>query len=131
MLYQTMLPTLVYFGLLALGLTAGLSLFMTLKYEIRVRARKDRARMDAMLKRLQEAERPAPEPVAFPPMLLCAGMNMSKRVQAVRLLRRGEDISHVAAALGVTQREIELLLRVQKLSVQRASNLAAGASAGS
>ena len=57
MLYQTMLPTLVYFGLLALGLTAGLSLFMTLKYKIRVRARKDRARLDAMLKRLQEADR--------------------------------------------------------------------------
>ncbi len=131
MLYQTMLPNLVYFGLLALGLAAGLSLFLTLKYEVRVRARKDRARMDAMLKRLQDAERPAPEPPAFPPMLLRAGMNMSKRVQAVRLLRRGEDISHVAAALGVTRREIELLMRVQKLSAQRASKLAASASAGS
>jgi hypothetical protein len=119
MLDQNMLPNLVLLGLLALGLAAGLTLFMTLKYEVRLRARKDRARMDAMLKRLLDAERPAREP-ASTPVLLRSGMNMSKRAQVVRLLRRGEDVSHVAAALGVTPREVQLLMRVQTLSARRA-----------
>jgi hypothetical protein len=125
-----MLPNLVLFGLLAMGLAAALALFLSLKYELRVQTRKDRARLDAMLQRLQDAERPAPEPAASTapsaPALLRSGMNINKRVQAVRLLRRGEDVSHVAAALGVSRREIELLLRVQKLSAQRASAAGAG-----
>jgi hypothetical protein len=120
MLDQNMLPNLVLLGLLALGLAAGLTLFMTLKYEVRLRARKDRARMDTMLKRLQDAERPAREPSVSAPVLLRSGMNTSKRAQVVRLLRRGEDVSHVAAALGVTRREVELLMRVQTLSARRA-----------
>jgi hypothetical protein len=125
-----MLPNFVLFGLLALGLAVALALFLGLKYEVRVLANIDRARMDAILERLHDAgsrppafsaAAPAPEPV-----LLRSGMNLSKRVQAVRLLRRGEDVSHVAAALGVTRREVELLMRVQKLSVQRASSASAG-----
>jgi len=129
-----MLPNFVLFGLLALGLAAALALFVSLKYEVRVQANIDRARMDAILKRLQDAEsRPSASSAAPPapePILLRSGMNLSKRVQAVRLLRRGEDVSHVAAALGVTRREVELLMRVQKLSVQRASSAAAGSSSG-
>lgn len=135
-----MLPNLVLLGLLALGLVAALTLFISLKYEVRLAARKDRARLDAIALRLTAAERPEPvqhletaAAAAAPApelIMLRSGMNLSKRVQAVRLLRRGEDPSHVAAALGVTRREIELLLRVQKLSAQRASNLSASASAG-
>jgi hypothetical protein len=120
-----MIPSLIQFGLLALGLAAALALFVSLKYEVRVQARKDRERLDAVLKRLQDAERPAPYPPAGEapapvPFALRSGMNISKRVQAIRLLRRGEDVSHVAAALGLPRREIELLVRVQKLSAQRA-----------
>lgn len=130
-----MLPNLVLFGLLALGLLAALALFVSLKYEIRVQARKDRARMDAVLKRLQEAAEtptrlpeavPAAEAVVSEFIPLRSGLNMNKRVQAIRLLRRGEDAGHVAAALGVTRREIELLMRVQKLSAQRVSAAAGG-----
>lgn len=139
-------PDLAFAGLFALGLLAALALFLSLKRELRRQARKDRARMDELATRIADAERPAPvpgpgvagpnpaeqspadqavgEPV-FEPAPLRSGMNMSRRVQAVRLLRRGEDVSHVAAALGVTRSEVELLVRVQKLSAQRA---AAGAS---
>ncbi len=124
-----MLPNLIVFGLLALGLAGALALFVSLKYEVRVEARKNRARMDAALQHLQEAvERPAPsaEPPAPEPIPLRSGLNMNKRVQAIRLLRRGEDAGHIAAALGVTQREIELLMRVQRLSAQRASAASSG-----
>jgi hypothetical protein len=34
----------------------------------------------------------------------------------MRMVRRNEDTSHIAAALGVTRKEIELLIRVQKMS---------------
>jgi hypothetical protein len=141
-----MLPNLVLLGLLAMGLIAALTLFISLKYEVRGMARKDRARLDAIALRLAAAERPEPalrfeaaaaleaaavlEAAAAPSpelVMLRPGINRSKRVQAVRLLRRGEDPSHVAAALGVTRREIELLMRVQKLSAHRASSLSASA----
>jgi hypothetical protein len=118
-----MLPNLVLLGLLALSVAAAMALFLSLKYEVRVQARRDRARLDQILNRLQDAERPAPEPAqGLPaPVALRAGMNINKRMQAVRLLRRGEDIGHVAAVLGVTRSEIELLMRVQKISAQRAA----------
>jgi hypothetical protein len=46
-------------------------------------------------------------------------LNLSKRVQAMRMLRRNEDVSHISAALGVTRREVELLIRVQKMSAAK------------
>lgn len=128
-----MLPNLISFGLLALGLIAALALFVSLKYEMRVAARKERARTDAALKRLQEAAHPsapAVEPPDPEPVPLRSGLNMGKRVQAIRLLRRGEDIAHVAAALGVTRREIELLVHVQRLSEERVKAAAKAAGAG-
>lgn len=123
-----------------MGLIAALTLFISLKYEMRVTARKERDRLDAIALRLTAAERlepalhyeaaaAAPATGAPEPVILRSGMNMNKRMQAVRLLRRGEDPSHVAAALGVTRREVELLMRVQKLSAQRAS-LSASAGGG-
>ena len=117
-----MLVPLLELTVVALGLISALALFLSLKHEVRERARKDQARIEAMLARLQEAERPvgdSPVPALAP---LRPGMNMSKRVQALRLLRRGEDIGHVSAALGAPRREIELLIRVHKLSAQRAAS---------
>lgn len=135
-----MRPELAFSGLFALGLMAALALFLSLKWEVRRQHRKDRTLMDELSTRLAHAERPPEGPVeqtpsppaasssereaVFEAVPLRSGMNMSKRIQAIRLLRRGEDVSHVAAALGVTRREVELLIRVQKLSAQRASSAA-------
>jgi len=118
-----MLPNSVVLALFAMGLAAALALFVSLKYEMRVEARKDRARMDAVLQRLDNAERSAPAPPAPAPepVVLRSGMNLSRRTQALRLLRRGENISHVAAAVGVSRREIELLMHVQKVTAARAA----------
>jgi hypothetical protein len=38
------------------------------------------------------------------------------------MLRRGEDVAHVAAALGVPRREVELMIRVQTFGKARAVN---------
>ena len=121
-----MVPSLILMVLVALGMIAALALFLSLKSEFRSQTKKNRARMDELQQRVQTAtsQRIAPEPESPAPqsIQLRSGMNMSKRVQALRLLRRGEDISHVAAALGVPRREVELLIRVQKLSAQRAAS---------
>jgi hypothetical protein len=135
--------SLVLLGLLALGLAAALALFLSVKRELRAQARANRARLlalgvslDQILQQLNKAPLndtppPAPEnaeigdphtapytPIHTP---LRSGMNLSKRLQAMRLLRRGEDIGHVAAALGVPRREVELLVRVQEFSARRAA----------
>jgi hypothetical protein len=102
--------------LLALGLIASLALFVTLKREMQANARKDRRRMEeiaAALRPTAQGEPPAPAIFAAPAR---PGFNLNRRTQAIRLLRRGESASHVSAALGVPQPEIELLIRVQKMA---------------
>lgn len=122
-----MLSPLLQFAIVALGSVAALALFVSLKREVRAQARKNNAQLDRMreeIERQAQAAAQRPEPEDSPgaaPVALRSGMNMSKRTQALRLLRRGEDVSHVCAALGASRREIELLIRVQKLSAQRAT----------
>jgi len=89
---------------------------------------RQKTRIEDMMARLEEAARPA-EPVAavmaepgFVPARPGAGLNLNKRVHAMRMLRRGEDIAHIAAALGVPGREVELLIRVQAIGKARAAN---------
>ena len=101
--------------LLALALIASLALFVTLKQEIQAHARKNRRRMEEISARLSEAsgQRPPEAVVVTPPTR--SGFNLNRRTQAIRLLRRGENVSHIAAVLGVPQREIELLIRVRRI----------------
>jgi hypothetical protein len=112
--------------LIAAGLLSTLALFVTLKRDASRLAQRQRTRMEEMIARLDEAERlpqPAPEPAeTFAPTPLRAGLNLNKRVHAMRMLRRGEDISHIAAALGVPRREVELLIRVQSMGRARVAN---------
>jgi len=108
--------------LIAAGLLSTLALFLALKREIGLQVSRQKARIEGMLARLDEAEH-RPEPADnFVPTPLRAGMNLNKRVHAMRMLRRGEDISHIAAALGVPRREVELLIRVQSIGRARAAN---------
>jgi hypothetical protein len=113
--------------LIAAGLVSSLTLFLTLKREIRRQARRQKIRIEEMVARLRDAEfTPQPvaqEPaVAFVPAPLRAGLNLNKRIHAMRMLRRGEDVSHIAAALGVPRKEVELLIRVQSIGKTRAAS---------
>jgi len=113
-------PILPYWGL-ALGLIANLLLFFSLKQELHTQDRRHRQKMeslDAFLKAAAEQE-PLAEPTQSPPRPpLGPGFNLNRRVLAMRMLRRGEDATHIAAALGVTDREVELLIRVQKTTAE-------------
>ncbi len=109
-------------SVLALGLVAALGMFFSLKREIPVQARKHRAELEALNVRINSLAAPPPEPVdvvaPFPPR---SGFNLSRRVQAMRLFRRGEDPGHIAAALGVPEKEVELLIRVQQMAAEPAT----------
>lgn len=107
------------------GLVSTIALFLTLKREVRRQAQRQRTRIEEMLIRLNDADRsePAAQPVTeFVPAPMRAGLNLNKRVHAVRMLRRGEDVAHIAAALGVPRREVELLIRVQSMGKARAAH---------
>jgi hypothetical protein len=109
-----MTQTLVLYALFAAGLAASLSLFWGIKREIHAHARRNRQRLDDLLRTL-ETPPAQPEPVYLPPSAPRSGLNLSKRVQAMRMVRRHENVSHIAAALGVTRREVELLIRVHRI----------------
>ena len=103
--------------LLGLGLAAVLGLFLKLRSEMKAQARLNEERYETVLAQLREAAQPAPESMPT------SGMNLNKRTQAVRLLRRGEDVGHIAAALGLPRGEVELLIRVQQMSVRRTAQI--------
>jgi hypothetical protein len=119
------LMSLLPYVLIVAGLSSSLALFLTLKREMRRLMFRQKTRIEEMMVRLDEAERPAEpvaEEVAFVPAPLRAGLNLNKRVHAMRMMRRGEDIAHIAAALGVPRREVELLIRVQTIGKSRAAS---------
>ena len=63
--------------------------------------------------RLQETEERAGVLVSPPPPR--SGLNLNKRSQALRMSRIGEKPEHIAAALDLPRKEVELLLKVQKI----------------
>ena len=108
-----MTQTLILYSLLAAGLIASLGLFWSVKHEIHDYARKSKKHLDQLSRTLQTpAAQSEPVYISVAPR---SGLNISKRVQAMRMVRRNEDVSHIAAALGVTRREVELLIRVQQI----------------
>lgn len=112
----------------AIGLVASLVLFVSVKREVHSVARRERkhveARVDQVAAQVMQAApaAAAPEPV-FIPVALRPGVNINRRVHAHRMLRRGDDVSTVAAALGVPRREVELLVRVRAIVSQNVATV--------
>lgn len=117
--------SLACYVLLAIGLASCLHLFVTLKYEIQVCRKKQgelRAALDAlhaelalMREALAESEQRAAALVAPAPAR--SGFNLSTRSQALRMSRRGNTNQQIAAALGIPEKEVELLLKVQRIAL--------------
>ena len=107
----------IQYVLLATGLIGVLALFLSAKREFQIATAKNRKKLeevDARVSEFQTQQQPA-EPIYIPAPVR-PGLNLNKRVQAMRMVRRNEDISTIAAALGVTRKEVELLIRVQGIS---------------
>lgn len=119
-----------YYVLLAMGLGLCLYLFMTLKREIwrlenrykkrlqalEVDLQQMHAEAENLRERLQEAEER--EELLVPPTPPRSGLNLSKRTQALRMSLRGESPEQIAAALGIPESEVQLLLKVQRIVAQ-------------
>jgi hypothetical protein len=121
------MTSLIFMILLALGLLAALALFVSLKLDVERRSRADRVRVEAILARVREADpTPAPSPLteqAFSTPQ--SGLNLSKRVRVMRLLREGQDTGQIASALGLPRGEVQLLASIQTLT-DKAMKTAAG-----
>ncbi len=117
MIHTQMVETMGLYVLLSAGLGASLVLFWSVKREIYAHAAKNRKRMEELARTIAETPAKDPEPVYIPGPAR-SGLNISKRVQAMRMFRRNEDVAHIAAALGVTRREVELLVRVHQMQPQ-------------
>src|ERR1700674_5602842 len=115
-----MIYSLIPYILLALSLIANLVGFLVLVHETQTREERNRKKLDERLaeleRKLAAARVPQPEPT-FVAATVRSGLNVSKRAQAMRMFRRNENISHIAAALGVAPKEVELLVRVQRMTM--------------
>ncbi len=114
-------------SLQAAGLGLCVYLFLTLKHESQnaeLRSSSRQQAIEASLERLgtaveeiesrlREAEERTGMLVAPPPPP--SGLNLSKRSQALRMHRRGESPQKIAASLTLPQREVELLVKVQRI----------------
>ena len=107
----------------ALGLLVTLYLFASVKAELRKTMRRERARVDVLAAHIESGagER---QPV-FIPVAPQPGLNIQRRAHALRLLRRGQDAAHIAAALAIPRREVELPIRVQQMVAAAIDNAAA------
>ncbi|MEJ5367380.1 MAG: hypothetical protein WHT08_03615 [Bryobacteraceae bacterium] len=123
----------------ALTLAGALLLFFTLQREMaRVRASAAeqqrqwaeersqlRRALEALTQEIEEGRKMARD---APPMMR-ESMNLSKRSQALRLHRMGESPERIAASLGMSRMEVDLLLKVHQTvleSVQRNGAAAGG-----
>jgi hypothetical protein len=102
--------------LICVALAGAFGLFLSLKLDLEQRSRRERVHIKEILARLEEAESrlslPQPVFVADPPR---SGVNIPLRVQVMRLYRTGQSESQIATALGISRREVELLVRVHEM----------------
>lgn len=115
----------------AVGLGLCLYLFFTLKHEARllelrganrqnaleVTVKALEAAIEEMKCGLREVEEQTGMLVA--PAPLPSGLNLNKRLQALRMYRRGESPEKIAASLQLPQTEVELLLKVQRIVLEQ------------
>lgn len=115
------------FVLVSAGIAVCVQIFLSLKAEMQLlsrRMKKQQEQCDAIQTgltselanvhiRLRDAEERAG--VLVPPAPPRSGFNLSKRSQALRMSRIGEKPENIAAALSLPRKEVELLLKIQKI----------------
>ena len=76
--------------------------------------------IESLQKQLQELQKQLQDTRQYPPLVAAPsaprpGMNLDKRSQALRLHRRGEGPSQIAAMLELPLQEVELLIKVHRI----------------
>jgi len=125
MVHARMIQILMPYAMIALTLIGSLGLFLSLKSELWMSTRKQRRRVEQMTQRLDEAwtssQQPA-VPLLAAPQAPRSSLNYNRRVQALRMARRGADPARIAAVLGMTRQEVDLLIRVQTVVTAKAAD---------
>lgn len=121
MRFDWILSPITQYSFLIVTLVACLTLFLSLKVELAValrtfadsrdQAEASAATLAAELATLRQAKE-CDEAATFTGQEL----TLTRRAQAVRMQRRGESPSTIAAALRLPRNEIDLLLKVQRLT---------------
>ena len=112
--------------IVAAGAVAAAVLFMALRKEAVAMARRVAAlesavqdafaRMHGEMGELRERLRALEERPCSPSEPARPGLSLNHRAQALRMLRRGADAQTIAASLNLPRPEIELLIRIQRMS---------------
>jgi hypothetical protein len=124
------------FILTALTLIACLMLFASLEKEIRtlksgsVRrqaidldfAKEFKLKLENLSARLRDTEDRAG--IVSSPVLVKPSLNLNRRTQVIRMSRRGEPSTSIAAALSIPRKEVELLLKVYGLTLNNSNEKA-------
>lgn len=121
--FEWLLSPATQYGALALGLAGCLLLFISTKVELRSIRRQAvesnqsvNVSFTSLAAEVEGIRAGVRELETKPPVVtLVEGLNLTKRAQALRMHRRGEPVSTIAATLRAPQNEVELLLKVQRL----------------
>ena len=114
-------PVTIY-AVIAMALAGTLVLFVTAKLEVGRALRAARDARESVHTAVREmsvgmeqlrTEMSLPAPVSAP--ATGPALNLTKRTQAMRMLRRGESVESIASALRAPRNEIELLVKVQQM----------------
>jgi hypothetical protein len=107
---------------MGVGLMGSLALWISEKIEARAAQKtfadfrvSTEAAIQDLSARIEEMRTaPVSEPPPSPVMSV-QGMNLTTRTKVLRMHRRGETIPGIAAALGVQQEEVDLLVKLDRL----------------
>ncbi|HUP04076.1 MAG TPA: hypothetical protein VMU19_08805 [Bryobacteraceae bacterium] len=120
-LYWILSPITQY-GFMALALAACLALFLSMKKEIAMASSGSRDSAATVAALAAEVASIRQEMTTVEPRSYAGQkLNLTRRAQALRMERRGEAPATIAATLRVPRNEVDLLLKIQKLSERRTS----------
>lgn len=113
-------------AILGAGLLGSLAIWISAKREMRVASRDiEQLRLSteatikdltAQIQELKAAPATEPEPAPAPIMTMTMqGFNLTTRTKVLRMHRRGETASSIAAALGVQHEEVDLLVKLDQM----------------
>jgi hypothetical protein len=124
MSFDWIISPLMQAAILGAGLLGSLAIWVSAKSETRAASREiERLRIstEATIKDLiaqikEMRAEPARENLPAPaPIMPMKGFNLTTRTKVLRMHRRGETASSIAAALGVQHEEVDLLLKLDQI----------------
>jgi hypothetical protein len=121
----------LHYGLLAMGFSLCLYMFVTLKLEMRLSGTRSQTResslvgavstLRAALEELRTELHALEEQTGMlvPPAPTRSGLNLSKRGQVLQMYRRGQSPDQIGVSLGLPLTEIELLIKVHEIVLEQ------------